>query len=315
MITYMTLQQLRVFVQIVEQGSIRAAARFLGMEQSGLTQQIKRLEASLGVNLLLRTSRGITLTSAGSELLTRARIILGECERVEQTFRHLHGDLSGSISVGASSEIFGLLLAPVLKEFRSVHPNVSVHVSAGPSTILLSALREGRLDFALTLVSSGTDLGDLKHTKLADTEPCVLCRKGHPLRHAQSLSELQSAEWVNTTPFGRAGTPANRLADWFARNELPAPRMIGSVESLFDTLDLIASSDYLFLAPQIVLSKLSLSKHLEAIRVIEPIPASDLCLLERATVELAPAPQAFSKLLLHRSSGGLGQAGSDAQET
>jgi len=311
----MTLQQLRVFVQIVEQGSIRAAARYLGMEQSGLTQQIKRLEASLGVNLLLRTSRGITLSSAGSELLTRARIILRECERVEQAFRHLHGDLSGSISVGASSEVFGLLLAPVLTEFRSQHPKVSVHISAGPSTMLLSALREGRLDFALTLVSSGTDLGDLKHTKLADSDPCVLCRKGHPLRHAESLEELQEAEWVNTTPLGRAGTPANRLADWFARNELRPPRMIGSVESLFDTLDLIASSDYLFLAPKIVLSKLSLSAHLDLIQVAEPIPASDLCILERATVELAPAPQAFSRLLLPRVNERLSGIGSETQQT
>ncbi|MEI2417171.1 LysR substrate-binding domain-containing protein [Orrella sp. JC864] len=294
----MTLQQLRAFVQVVEHGSIRAAARHLGMEQSGLTQQIKRLEESLGAQLFLRAAKGITLTASGAQLLGRARIILGECERAEQIFRHLHGELAGTINVGASSEIFARLLAPVLQQFRARHPRVSVHISAGPSTVLLSALREGKLDFALTLVSSGTDTGDFRCTVLAESEPCVLCRKGHPLRAARSLHQLRQAEWVNTSPFGRIGTPSNRLADWFARNGLGTPRMVGSVESLFDTLDLISTSDYLFLAPRVILDKLSLARHLESIVVQEPIPGADMCLLERATVELAPAPRAFVQLLL-----------------
>jgi len=303
----MTLQQLRAFVEVVEHGSIRAAARHLGMEQSGLTQQIKRLEDGLGAQLFLRAAKGITLTQGGAELLSRARIILGECDRAAQIFRHLHGELSGSINVGASSEIFAQLLSPVLQRFRARHPRVSVHITAGPSTILLSALREGRLDFALTLVSSGTDTGDFRCTVLDRSDPCVLCRRNHPLRTARSLSQLREAEWVNTTPFGRTGTPSNRLADWFARNDLGMPRMVGSVESLFDTLDLVSSSDYLFLAPRVILQKLSLDRHLACIEVQEPIPAADMCLLERATVELAPAARVFSDMLLEHA--GLGRPG------
>lgn len=297
----MTLNQLRAFVEVVEHGSIRAAARHLSMEQSGLTQQIKRLEESLGARLFIRAARGISLTPEGAALLARARIILGECERAEQIFQQLHGDLSGSINVGVSSEVFGRLLPAVLQEFRHRHPRVSVHMSAGPSTLLLSALREGRLDFALTLISAGTDTGDFRSTFLDKSDPCVLCRKGHPMRDARSVHQLQDAEWVNTRPFGRVGTPTNRLADWFARNALGTPKMVGSVESLFDTLDLISSSDYLFLAPRVILQKLSLSRHLEHIAVAEPIPESDMCLVERATIELAPAPRAFAELLLARA--------------
>lgn len=293
-----TLNQLRAFVEVVEHGSIRAAARHLAMEQSGLTQQIKRLEESLRARLFSRHARGITLTSEGEELLARARIILGECHRAEQIFQHLNGELSGAINVGVSSEIFGRLLPSVLQCFRQQHPLVSVHLSAGPSTLLLSSLREGKLDFALTLVSSGTDTGDFRQTVLDKSDPCVLCRKAHPLRHATSVRELQSAEWVNTRPFGRVGTPTNRLADWFARNDLGMPRMVGSVESLFDTIDLVSSSDYLFLAPRIILQKLSLSRHLSCIDVAEPIPESNMCLLERAAIDLAPAARAFSALIL-----------------
>lgn len=297
----MTLNQLRVFVKVVEQGSIRAAARHLHMEQSGLTQQIKRLEESLGTQLLIRAAKGVSLTSEGAELLARARIILSECERAKQIFEQRHGDLTGSINVGVSSEVFGLLLAPTLQQFRQRHPRTSVHVSAGPSTLLLSALREGRLDFALTLVSDGTDTGDFRNTFLAKSDPCVLCRRGHPLRDASSLRDLMDAEWVNTRPFSRVGTPSNRLADWFARNDLGMPKMVGSIESLFDTLDLISNSDYLFLAPRIILKKLSLNHHFESINVAERIPESDICLVERTTVNLAPAPRVFAEFLLERA--------------
>lgn len=297
----MTLNQLRAFVEVVEHGSIRAAARHLQMEQSGLTQQIKRLEDSLGASLFTRAAKGISLTPQGGELLARARIVLGECERAKQIFQHLHGELSGSINVGVSSEVFARLLPPVLQRFRIKHPLVSVHLSAGPSSLLLSALREGKLDFALTLVSSGTDTGDFRSTFLDKSDPCVLSRKGHPLSGARSIRHLQDAEWVNTRPFGRVGTPSNRLADWFTRNGLGMPKMVGSVESLFDTLDLLSSSDYLFLAPRIILQKLSLHKHLQCIDVAEPIPQSDMCLVERATIELAPAPRAFSQLLLEHA--------------
>ncbi|PKU25651.1 LysR substrate-binding domain-containing protein [Telmatospirillum siberiense] len=299
----MTLNQLRAFVEVVEHGSIRAAARHLNMEQSGLTQQIKRLEDGLGARLFIRAAKGISLTSEGTELLARARIILGECDRAEQIFRNLHGELSGSINVGVSSELFALLLPPVLQQFRKMHPRVSVHMSAGPSTSLLSALREGRLDFALTLISSGTDTGDFHATFLKKSDPCVLCRKGHPLRDARSIHQIREAEWVNTRPFGRIGTPSNRLADWFAGNGLGIPNMVGSVESLYDTIDLISSSDYLFLAPRIILRKLSLGRHLDCIDVAEPIPESDMCLVERAMIELAPAPKAFSQLLLKHALG------------
>jgi len=294
----MTLNQLRAFVEVVEHGSIRAAARHLGMEQSGLTQQIKRLEESLQARLFIRSAKGISLTPEGGELLGRARIILGECERAEQIFHRLHGELSGVINVGVSSEVFGRLLAPVLQRFRKQHPRVSVHISAGPSTLLLSSLREGRLDFALTLVSAGTDTGDFRCSFLAKSDPCILCRKGHPLQATSSIHDLQDALWVNTRPFGRVGTPSNRLADWFARNGLGMPKMVGSVESLFDTLDLVSSSDYLFLAPRIILEKLSLSRHLTHIKVAEPIPEADMCLVERATIDLAPAAKVFADVIL-----------------
>lgn len=294
----MTLDQLKAFLAVVEHGSIRAGARSLDVAQSGLTKQVRRLEQSLGASLFVRANSGIVLTNHGNTLLARARIILGECERAEQDFQSLRGQLSGRLNVGASSEAFARFLPQCIAQLRDQHPAVSVHVASGPSTTLLSGIREGRLDFAVTLVSKGSDMTDLRSDRLTASRPRILCRKGHPLRPATSIRELVGSDWVNTARLGEEGTPSNRLGDWFKLNGLPEPNIAISVESLLDTLNLITSSDFLFLGPEFVLQQSGFEYKLSALDIAEPIPYSDLCVVQRAAVPLAPAAQALASMLI-----------------
>lgn len=293
----MTLDQLRAFVAIVEHGSIRAAARELGIAQSGLTQQLHRLERSLGATLFTRASTGVVLTPQGHILLGRARIILGECHRTEQEFDYLKGRLSGSVNVGASAEASARLLPVALRQLRWAHPDIQVNLASGPSSLLLSGIREGRLDFAMTLVSAGSDMTDLTSAKMADSQARILCRRGHPMQDAASIHDLAGAEWINTRPLGRAGTPSNRLGDWFAANGLPPPRVALTAESLLDTLKLVAETDYLFLGPAFVMED-GFGTTLRTLTLAEALPGADICLVQRHAVPLAPAARVFASMLL-----------------
>ncbi|MDS1140445.1 LysR substrate-binding domain-containing protein [Pusillimonas sp. SM2304] len=294
----MTLDQLRAFVTVVEQGSIRAASRALGIAQSGLTQQIRRLERSLNTTLFVRGNSGVILTPDGNTLLTRAHIILGECARVEQEFNHHKRELSGNIHLGASAEACARLLPVPLAQLRTRHPNVRIHISSGPSSTLLSGIREGKLDFAVTLVSPRSDMADLTSARLTVSQPCILCRRGHPLAQATSLEELVGAEWINTKPLGQPHTPSNRLGDWFSQHKLPEPVLAVTVDSLLDTLKLVAESDYLFLGPAFVVQDGGFEKSLAAIPIQEKIPAADICLVQRRAVPLAPAARTFASMLI-----------------
>jgi len=294
----MTLDQLRAFVAIVEHGSIRAGARHLGIAQSGLTQQLRRLEHSLGTTLFVRASSGVVLTEHGNMLLTRARIILGECHRAEQEFNYLKGDLSGSLNVGASSEACARWVPAALQQLRWAYPKVQVHLASGPSAALLSGIREGRLDFAVTLVSRASDMSDLSSVKVGDSRPAILCRRGHPLADATSIRELGQAQWINTRLLGACGTPSNRLGDWFAEHGLAEPRIAVTVDSLLDTLKLVAETDYLFLGPDFVVEDGTFARVLKVLGVREPIPHSDISLVQRAVAPLAPAARAFAAMLL-----------------
>lgn len=299
----MTLDQLRAFVAIVEHGSIRAGARSLGIAQSGLTQQLRRLEHSLGTTLFVRASSGVVLTDHGHTLLARARIILGECHRAEQEFSHLKGELAGSISVGASSEACARLVPAALQQLRWAYPKVQVHLASGPSAALLSGIREGRLDFAVTLVSQASDMSDLSSTKMGDSRPAILCRRGHPLADATSIQALAQAQWINTRPLGPSGTPSNRLGDWFAAHGMAKPNVAVTVDSLLDTLKLVAETDYLFLGPGFVVEDGTFTRELKALALREPIPHADISLVQRTAVPLAPAARVFAAMLLSLNHG------------
>jgi DNA-binding transcriptional LysR family regulator len=113
----LTLTQLRVFVAVAEAGSLRAAARSLGIAQSGVTQQLRKLETNAGGPLFERGHRGARLTSVGERLRIRADVILGECVRTENEMRQLRGELTGQVSLGVAAEAM-MRLFPALLAYR-----------------------------------------------------------------------------------------------------------------------------------------------------------------------------------------------------
>ena len=113
----MTLQQLKAFVAVVEAGSLRAAARRLGLSQAGLTTGLQGLEASLGALLLRRSVRGAALTEEGERLLPRARLILREALKVQEEAQQARSAQGGSLSVGLGPTPTAVLL-PLLPASR-----------------------------------------------------------------------------------------------------------------------------------------------------------------------------------------------------
>ena len=123
----LTLQQLRDFILAVEHGSLRRAALCAQQSQVSLTKSIKRLELSLGADLLIRNSRGVTLTPSGERLLPRARLILSEVALVEaEASMKPHGRPVVSLGVSPPrSPMHPILAAPPAETIRTGYPQVS----------------------------------------------------------------------------------------------------------------------------------------------------------------------------------------------
>lgn len=129
------LQSMRVFERVVDEGGFAAAARAMDLAPAAVTRLIEDLEQSLGVRLLNRTTRKLSLTQAGEVYLARIRPILMEIEQAQELARSHTREIDGTLRIAASPTAGVNAISPAVAEFRRAHPGVQVeiHVSHAPA--------------------------------------------------------------------------------------------------------------------------------------------------------------------------------------
>ena len=145
----MELHQLRYFVAIAEAGSVSRAAERCFVAQPSLSQQLKKLEQSLGATLFDRLGRGIALTDAGRALLPRARRILAEVRTTEANLQQEALDGPGTLVVGAIPTVAPYLIPPALRSIRRAYPGCAVSVREDLTEQLVEALENNEIDCAI----------------------------------------------------------------------------------------------------------------------------------------------------------------------
>jgi LysR family transcriptional regulator for bpeEF and oprC len=135
------LQAMQVFARVVETHSFSKAADSLDMPASSVTRAIKELETYLGVRLLQRTTRHISLTPDGSLYYDNCRRLLSEIEMVESSFPGSAGRPRGKLRVDMTSSFARLFVLPAMKQFQHLYPDVELTLTLGDRTIDL--IQEG----------------------------------------------------------------------------------------------------------------------------------------------------------------------------
>jgi DNA-binding transcriptional LysR family regulator len=173
------LRHLRYFVAIAEERSFTRAAERLWVAQPGLSTQMRRLEAELGVQLLERHTRGVNLTQAGGLFLERARVAIAAAETAAATGPDLEAGVIGSVRLGVAGEADCRLTPTLLERFSRARPGVELTVLEGYGGTLWRELRDGRLD--ALLAPSGNASPDLRALEVGAEAWVVLIGTGHPL--------------------------------------------------------------------------------------------------------------------------------------
>src|SRR3954452_6345032 len=175
----MELRHLRYFVTVAEERSITRAAEQLWIAQPGLSTQIRRLEAELGVQLLNRHTRGVELTPAGEVFLERARATLAAAELASSTGADLAAGLLGTVRLGIATEAPAGLAPGLLAAFGRDRPDVEVTVFESYSGTLMRDLRDGRLDAVFAPAAFGS--ADLRSLPVGSEPWVALAGRGHRL--------------------------------------------------------------------------------------------------------------------------------------
>jgi DNA-binding transcriptional LysR family regulator len=192
----MELRHLRYFVAIAEERSITRAAERLWVAQPGLSTQMRRLEAELGVKLFERHSRGVELTDAGELFLERARAALVAAEEARSTGANLEAGLLGTVRLGIATETPSRIVPSLLAGFAGDHPDVEVTVFESYGGTLLRDLRDGRLDAVLAPSILGS--AELQRLELGSEPWVVLVGPEHRLAESGPIAaeDLQGEQIV-----------------------------------------------------------------------------------------------------------------------
>ncbi|MDK7107550.1 LysR family transcriptional regulator, partial [Enterobacter hormaechei] len=138
--------QIRAFVEVARQGSIRGASRTLNLSQPALTKSIKELEEGMAAQLFVRRSKGVALTECGEGFYHRANLILEELRAAQDDIRQRQGELAGQINIGMGASISRSLMPAVITRFHAQHPQVNVRIMEGQLVSMINELRQGELD-------------------------------------------------------------------------------------------------------------------------------------------------------------------------
>lgn len=176
-----TLERLRTFVRVAERESLSAVARELGIGQSTVTRQLRELEEALGVSLLSRTTRRVTITEEGSRYYARSLQVLRLVEQASEEARSGGSALSGTVRISCSAAIGVLHFSRLLFEFQDRHRDIGIDLSLTDERVDL--VREG-IDLAIRLgplSESSLKLRPLGHSRrLLVASPDYLDAHGRP---------------------------------------------------------------------------------------------------------------------------------------
>lgn len=207
------LADLRLFVAIVEAGSISAGAEAAHLALASASARVSGMEAMLGTALLARGRRGVTPTPAGTTLLHHARIMTAQAERMRGDLRDYASGLKGAIRLLSNTAALVDLLPAALSRFLAAYPDIDIDMEEKTSADIVLAVAEDRAEFGV--VADSADMGRLETIPLCADRLTLIVTAGHPLaaRDVVAFADVVEEPFVGLS----AGALHGHMADQAAR--------------------------------------------------------------------------------------------------
>lgn len=247
---------LRVVHALAEHGSITAAAAELGFSQPAVSQQLRRLETSIGLPVVERVGRGVRLTEAGGILARHARSITSALDAAAGELAELRGLRSGRVRLAGFPSASPTIVPRLLATLATEHPGLRVSYLEAEPPEAVAAVRENRADIAVTFSYPGDRIDPhresaqgLAVTELWFDEMRLVLPLGHPLANATSiqLDALSEENWIGGCP--RCRGHLLELCD----REAFVPRISFETDNFVAVLRMVAAGLGVAMTPQLAL--------------------------------------------------------------
>jgi LysR family transcriptional regulator of abg operon len=294
------LHHFRHLMALSEAGSIRAAARHLGLSQPAVTKSIGQLEKELNVSLVSRTAHGTTLTRQGKALVPRARAIANEVRRAREDIEQMAGAGQSEIGIGASALASLVLVPPALRAVRQQFPQARVHIVDGLFPTIAAPLREGAIDLYVGPLPPQRKRKQFRFNELAAYPLNVVARRDHPGRaKIASLADLADRDWIVSGPAEGYGATVEQA---FAEHGLPSPQSAIQVDSIIAVLAMLSAGELFAILPR-QLYEAWPQLGLAPVPVREPLRPVRIGMITVAEVPQTPVAAEFARQLRRAAAG------------
>ncbi|WP_337968152.1 LysR substrate-binding domain-containing protein [uncultured Flavobacterium sp.] len=236
----MEIYQLEYFIKTAEVLHFTKAAELCFVTQSGLSQQIKKLEEELGMPLFIRIGKKVQLTEAGSVFLIHAKKVIENVQNGKQAIDDLNEMIGGELRIGVTY-IFGLLILPVINAFAKRYQKLKIVVEYGTTEALEQKLLHNELD--LVLVISSHEIGlPLQKVPLFTSNMVMAVSKTHSLAALDKIA-FKKIEGIPLVLPGKGSNSREFVEELFTKNKMK-PKISIELNSIHALLQMVQDSDW-----------------------------------------------------------------------
>jgi len=263
----MDLRQLRSLVYIADSGSLSRAAEILRTSQPSLSQQIKDLEAELGMELFHRHARGVFLTEVGHTLYAHARSILKDVAFAKETVVNQSRNPSGKVLVGFPTSACRGLSAALIEKVKANYPNISIHLIEAMTGTLDEWMQNARLDIAV--LYDPRVFANISLHPVGIEDLVLVADSKNPILHRNSIgfSELESIPLVLP---GKQHVLRNYIEHLSTRNGI-TPRVIIESDS-FNAIVELVKAGYMTIMPHFAMLQEIKAGLFGTVAIMNPTP-------------------------------------------
>ena len=285
------LRQVATFVCLAETQSFRRAAERLRLSQPAVSAHIRQLERQVGVALVHRTTRHVSLTNEGKAFAARARRALDELEIASQDLRELAAVHRGRVVVACIVPMMAMVVPTVIKRVQELHPGLEIEIRDVLSAQLDALITSGEADFGIGPRPSGTQV---TFTRLDRDDFVAAVPHDHPLagREAISLKELAAYPIITTTRNTNARTVLERALHELRQTVQPAFELVHHLS----VGKMVEAGLGVTLLPRSAVGSMS-SARIVTVELKSPRIFRELGLITRREYQFSPAAQAFVTVL------------------